>query len=212
MEFIGCSWNRAEGRPSLDGSADGKAEATPSECFFVQELCECKGGGAADDEGRRGMRPPSQPGSPCNSCAALHPCAAVPAGLGGSLGDLVRKQMIHNGVRRLYSDADALRWSIQVAQALMYLHESRPVVIHRDLKARCACHACCACCSAAGRAHDAGRRVHSRPLLPSLFAPLLQLENVMLTSEDVGRADAKLGDFGLARLTPPGEKQKMDRL
>lgn len=34
----------------------------------------------------------------------------------------------------------------------------------------------------------------------------------MLTSEDVSRADAKLGDFGLARLTPPAEQQKMDRL
>lgn len=34
----------------------------------------------------------------------------------------------------LYSDADALRWALHVAQALQYLHESRPAVVHRDLK------------------------------------------------------------------------------
>jgi serine/threonine protein kinase len=56
--------------------------------------------------------------------------------------------------------------------ALQYLHESRPVVIHRDLK----------------------------------------LENVMLVSADVAQADARLADFGLARLTLPKEQQKMDRV
>ncbi|PSC71652.1 Dual specificity kinase shkE isoform B [Micractinium conductrix] len=90
---------------------------------------------------------------------------------GGSLGDIVRKQMI-NPFKRMYSDADAVRWCLQVAQALQYLHGSRPVVIHRDLK----------------------------------------LENVMLTSENVASADAKLGDFGLARLTAAGEKEKITRL
>lgn len=34
----------------------------------------------------------------------------------------------------LCSDADALRWALHVAQALQYLHESRPAVVHRDLK------------------------------------------------------------------------------
>lgn len=103
----------------MDGT-DGKAEATPSECFFVQELCEyrpacpTRGGG-----GKEGMWPALWQGSPCSTPSSTltprcrHPCTA-PAGVGGSLGDLVRKQMIHNGVRRLYSDADALRWSIQV--------------------------------------------------------------------------------------------------
>jgi serine/threonine protein kinase len=72
----------------------------------------------------------------------------------------------------LCSDADALRWCLHVAMALQYLHESRPVVIHRDLK----------------------------------------LENVMLASADVAQADARLADFGLARLTLPKEQQKMDRV
>lgn len=90
---------------------------------------------------------------------------------GGSLGDLLRKQMIQP-FKQLYTDADALRWCLHIAQALQYLHESRPVVIHRDLK----------------------------------------LENVMLSGTDLAHADAKLGDFGLARLTLPEEKQKMERL
>ena len=67
---------------------------------------------------------------------------------------------------------DALRWCKHIALALQYLHEARPVVIHRDLK----------------------------------------LENVMVTSEATSEAEVKLGDFGLARLTPPAEKEKMERL
>ncbi|KAL4457677.1 hypothetical protein ABPG75_012542 [Micractinium tetrahymenae] len=90
---------------------------------------------------------------------------------GGSLGELVRRQMV-SPFKRLYSDADALRWSLQIAQALMYLHESMPVVIHRDLK----------------------------------------LENIMLTEQALGFAEARLADFGLARLMRPEEQQKLDRL
>lgn len=90
---------------------------------------------------------------------------------GGSLGDLVRKQMV-NPFKKLYTDMDALRWCKHIALALQYLHEARPVVIHRDLK----------------------------------------LENVMVTSEATSEAEVKLGDFGLARLTPPAEKEKMERL
>ena len=56
---------------------------------------------------------------------------------------------------------DALRWSLHTARALQYLHESRPVIMHRDLK----------------------------------------LDNIMLSSADVARADVKLADFGLARHT-----------
>lgn len=46
---------------------------------------------------------------------------------------LVMKQMtcMH---QELYSSDDALRWCSQVAGALAYLHNSRPQVIHRDLK------------------------------------------------------------------------------
>lgn len=90
---------------------------------------------------------------------------------GGSLGDLVRRQMV-SPFKRLYSDADALRWSLQIAQALQYLHESVPVVIHRDLK----------------------------------------LENVMLTLEEPSAAEARLADFGLARLARPEERRQLERL
>lgn len=63
-------------------------------------------------------------------------------------------------MKKLYSAQDALRWSIQIAQALSYLHTARPKVIHRDMK----------------------------------------LDNVLLTDSDLSKAEAKLGDFGLARL------------
>lgn len=35
---------------------------------------------------------------------------------------------------RLYRTADAVRWLLQVAQGLKYLHRAQPQVIHRDLK------------------------------------------------------------------------------
>jgi serine/threonine protein kinase len=56
-----------------------------------------------------------------------------PAGAGGSIGELVRRQMVQP-FKLLYSDADALRWSLHIAGALQYLHESRPAIMHRDLK------------------------------------------------------------------------------
>lgn len=52
---------------------------------------------------------------------------------GGSLKDLVMAQM-QKPFQKLYSDADALRWSLQLAEALRYLHNAQPTVIHRDLK------------------------------------------------------------------------------
>lgn len=52
---------------------------------------------------------------------------------GGSLRDLVLKQMMEP-MRSLYSTEDAMRWSLNIAQALSYLHSRAPVVMHRDLK------------------------------------------------------------------------------
>ena len=34
----------------------------------------------------------------------------------------------------IYMYGDALRWSVQIAQGLAYLHGCRPQIIHRDLK------------------------------------------------------------------------------
>ena len=36
--------------------------------------------------------------------------------------------------QRLYTYSDALRWSAQMAEGLVYLHSRRPMIIHRDLK------------------------------------------------------------------------------
>ncbi|KAG7669254.1 hypothetical protein Ndes2526B_g05554 [Nannochloris sp. 'desiccata'] len=52
---------------------------------------------------------------------------------GGSLKDLVYKQMATHR-KLLYTQAEALRWCIDVAKALQYLHSAIPKVIHRDLK------------------------------------------------------------------------------
>ena len=34
----------------------------------------------------------------------------------------------------VYTYADALRWAIQMAEGLVYLHTRHPFIIHRDLK------------------------------------------------------------------------------
>ncbi|GAB4820768.1 hypothetical protein N2152v2_007814 [Parachlorella kessleri] len=77
---------------------------------------------------------------------------------GGTLQHVIMRAMACAGP--MYTDTVALRWALQIAEALAYLHSRRPKVIHRDLK----------------------------------------LENVLLTSTDLSKADAKLADFGLARL------------
>ncbi|KAL6748455.1 kinase-like domain-containing protein [Haematococcus lacustris] len=52
---------------------------------------------------------------------------------GGTLKKMVSKQM-RTPHRSVYSNADALRWTTQLAEAIAYLHAARPKVIHRDLK------------------------------------------------------------------------------
>jgi hypothetical protein len=54
---------------------------------------------------------------------------------GGSLRDMVEKQMSTMSARlKAYSASDALEWTLQIAEALTYLHEGRRHVVHRDLK------------------------------------------------------------------------------
>lgn len=52
---------------------------------------------------------------------------------GGTLKKLVMAQMM-NPHKQMYSLSDGLRWMINIASALAYLHNSTPTVIHRDLK------------------------------------------------------------------------------
>ena len=54
---------------------------------------------------------------------------------GGQLGKLVQRASWSRRGKRLYSYADAARWSEQAAKALHYLHSVQPQVLHRDVKA-----------------------------------------------------------------------------
>ena len=50
---------------------------------------------------------------------------------GGTLKRMVFNKQLACGRGVMYRTQDALRWSMQVAQALRYLHEANPRVIHR---------------------------------------------------------------------------------
>mmetsp|Transcript_13051 Transcript_13051/g.37913 ORF Transcript_13051/g.37913 Transcript_13051/m.37913 type:complete len:497 (-) Transcript_13051:1501-2991(-) len=52
---------------------------------------------------------------------------------GGTLKALIMKQLTLPH-KSLYTLSDALRWCIQIADALAYMHAAKPKVIHRDLK------------------------------------------------------------------------------
>ena len=54
---------------------------------------------------------------------------------GGSLRDLVEKQMgtLARSLK-VYTALHALEWTIQIAEALAYLHGGQRPMIHRDLK------------------------------------------------------------------------------
>ena len=67
---------------------------------------------------------------------------------GGSLRRLIEKAASGTG-KRLYAYRDALRWSSQVADALAYLHNHNPQVVHRDLVRSCSSSMTCAASTAA---------------------------------------------------------------
>lgn len=52
----------------------------------------------------------------------------------GTIRQLILKQMAHP-VRRIYTDTDCLRWSMDITRALVYLHSgvSGSMILHRDL-------------------------------------------------------------------------------
>lgn len=52
----------------------------------------------------------------------------------GTVRQMILKQMSHP-LRRVYTDSDCLRWSMDVARALMYLHSGAAgsMILHRDI-------------------------------------------------------------------------------
>jgi len=52
----------------------------------------------------------------------------------GTVRQMILKQMSHP-LRRVYTDSDCLRWSKDVARALMYLHSGAAgsMILHRDI-------------------------------------------------------------------------------
>eukprot|EP00878_Enallax_costatus_P022758 GHUV01024165.1.p1 GENE.GHUV01024165.1~~GHUV01024165.1.p1 ORF type:complete len:396 (+),score=103.79 GHUV01024165.1:320-1507(+) len=52
---------------------------------------------------------------------------------GGTMKQLVVQQMM-SAPGRIYNDADSLDMCLQIARGLKYLHNCRPMVLHRDLK------------------------------------------------------------------------------
>ncbi|CAG9466881.1 unnamed protein product [Pedinophyceae sp. YPF-701] len=53
---------------------------------------------------------------------------------GGTIKKLLIHQMDFGQDREFYTIADALRWMLDIAEGLAYLHNVSPAVIHRDLK------------------------------------------------------------------------------
>ena len=97
---------------------------------------------------------------------------------GGTLRSLVQDQMI-TVFRKQYSLYDAVRWSLQIAEALNYLHRCVPIVIHRDLKLE-------------------NIILTDNPRHTSSF---------LSKGKDAPVVDAKLADFGLATLLATPQKQ-----
>eukprot|EP00798_Chlamydomonas_sp_ICE-L_P007817 gene7817-1014_t len=52
---------------------------------------------------------------------------------GGALSHTVMKEMVNSG-KALFTTQDSLKWCIQIAKALAYMHSTTPKVVHRDLK------------------------------------------------------------------------------
>ena len=72
------------------------------------------------------------------ACSTPHAASAPDANLlryvAGTVRQMILKQMSHP-LRRVYTDSDCLRWSMDVARALMYLHSGAAgsMILHRDI-------------------------------------------------------------------------------
>ena len=101
----------------------------PKQLFYVQEYCA---GGSLGDLVRQQM---VRPYKPLYRCAEPARGAAARSGLRlARPADRPQPPWRPSRPDPRRSDDDALRWSLAVSRALQYLHETWPVIMHRDLK------------------------------------------------------------------------------
>lgn len=147
--------------------------------------------------------PASTPrGSRAPPLIAARPPATPQYANAGTVKHILLKEMI-TPRKRLFSQADALRWSLQVAQALEYLHSRNPMV--RAAGGGGAARASLGGCLLAARLPAVLSQLIVPPHLPLPRRPQaihrdLKSENILLTGEHGEPLNARICDFGLHKL------------
>ena len=134
------------GEAALEQQRNSNAGPTEGAAAASREAQPCEGlsAAAAGTPTPSSGEPPAQPGQ-----SQEPPVAATPAGAtagapakalaivqeymeGGSLYQLLQLQeQLGDSAGLLYTRQEALKWLLEAAQALQYLHQQRPMVIHR---------------------------------------------------------------------------------
>ncbi|CAG9467793.1 unnamed protein product [Pedinophyceae sp. YPF-701] len=84
--------------------------------------------GIGDDQGSPVLEPQVSLTDAVHTFLVLEYCS------GGSLKDLIKKQMANGPGNLVFGHRDAFAWLCDVAEGLVYLHKSIPPVVHRDIK------------------------------------------------------------------------------